>query len=109
MASLGRAGLGAAIGSASDNSGSGAATGAAVGGAVGGTAGAGEGLSDSITFQFKKELANLSFGDRVIFQGDIQQGFIYFKWKSYNQIRMNVFNITDNKVHELIFNISLNR
>jgi len=103
------AGLGAAIGSSSDNSGSGAATGAAIGGAVGGTAGVGEGLSDSITFQFKKELANLSFGDRVIFQGDIQQGFIYFKWKSYNQIRMNVFNITDNKVHELIFSISVNK
>ncbi|MFQ5483417.1 MAG: hypothetical protein ACE5ER_11750 [Nitrospinaceae bacterium] len=103
------AGLGAAIGSASGDSGSGAATGAAIGGAVGGTTGAGEGLSDSITLQFKKELANLFFGDRVIFQGDIQQGFIYLKWKNYNQIRMNVFNITENKMHELIFKVSLNR
>ena len=80
------AGLGAAIGSASDNSGSGARTGAALGAAVGGTSGAGVGLSDSITFQFKRELANLSFGDRVIFQGDIQQGFIYFKWQNYKSI-----------------------
>lgn len=100
------AGLGAAI---SDNSGSGAATGAAIGGAAGGTSGAASGMSDSITSRFKRELANLSFGDRVIFQGDIQQGFIYFKWQNYNQIRLNVFNITDNKMNELIFNISVAR
>jgi hypothetical protein len=103
------AGLGAAIGSASGNSDSGAGTGAALGAAVGGTSGAGAGLSDSITFQFKRELANLSFGDRVIFQGDIQQGFIYFKWQNYKKIRLNVFNITDNKMNELIFDISVNR
>ena len=87
----------------------GAGLGAAIGAAVGGTSGAGAGLSDSITFQFKRELANLSFGDRVIFQGDIQQGFIYFKWQNYKKIRVNVFNITDNKMNELIFDISVNR
>jgi len=103
------AAIGAAAGSAAGDTSSGAATGAAVGGAVGGTAGASAGLSDSITIKFKKELANLEFGDRVVFPGDIQQGFVYLKWKPYQTIRVKLFNITDNKIQQLKFNVSINR
>lgn len=103
------AAIGAAAGNAADDTSGGAGAGAAIGGAVGGTAGASAGLSDSITLKFKKELAALEFGDRVIFPGDIQQGFIYLKWKPYQTIRIKLFNITDNKIHEIKFNVSVNR
>jgi len=59
--------------------------------------------------KFKQELANLAFEDRVIFQGDIQQGFIYLKWQPYNKIRMKLFNITDNKYYDLLFDIAVMR
>ncbi|MFN3533177.1 MAG: hypothetical protein ACK41Q_11810 [Candidatus Brocadia sp.] len=47
----------------------------------------------------------MAFEDRVIFPGDIQQGFIYLKWAPYNKIRIKVLNITDNTIHEIIFDI----
>ncbi len=103
------AGLGAAIGSVGGNASQGAVTGAAVGGTVGAASGTAAGLSDSITVKFKQELANLAFEDRVIFQGDIQQGFIYLKWQPYNKIRMKLFNITDNKYYDLLFDIAVMR
>jgi hypothetical protein len=103
------AGLGAAAGNAAGNTSGGAASGAALGGAIGGTGGLSEGLSDSVAVEFKKQLAILAFGDRVIFPGDVQQGFIYLKWQPYTDIRVNVFDITGNQVHELHFPVLIAR
>ncbi len=103
------AGIGAGVGYAGGNASRGAATGAIIGGTTGAAAGTAEGLSDSFTVKFKQELANLAFEDRVIFPGDIQQGFIYLKWEYYNRIRMKVLNITDNKIQELMFDVSITR
>ena len=61
------------------------------------------------TVKFKQVLANLAFEDRVIFPGDIQQSFIYLKWDRYNKIRMKVLNITNNKIQELMFDVSVKR
>ena len=101
--------IGAGIGHASDNSSTGAESGATVGGTMGAVSGTAAGLSDSFTVQFKKELANLAFGDQVILPGDIKQGFIYMKWKNYSKIRVKIFNITSNKNKIREFNISVTR
>ncbi|NWH06914.1 hypothetical protein [Desulfobacter latus] len=79
------AAVGATAGHIADDTSQGAETGALIGGTVGATSGAGAGLSDSYTVKFKKELANLAFEDRVVYPGDIQQGFIYFKWQNYRK------------------------
>lgn len=103
------AAIGAGIGHASGDSSTGAASGAIIGGTVGATSGTAAGLSDSFTIQFKKELANLAFEDQVIFPADILQGFVYLKWKSYDKIRIKIFNITANKTEIREFNISVTR
>jgi len=108
------AAAGAAIGAAASgasggDAGSGAAAGAAIGGAVGAGSGAAAGLSDAITVQFKKELAAVAFEDRVVYPGDLQQGFIYFKWKPYTQVRVKVFNITTGETREMVFDVRLAR
>lgn len=88
------AAIGAAAGAAAGNTGRGAASGAAIGTAVGGTAGATEGASDRYTHQFRHELAAQDFGDRVIFRGDLHQGFIYFQRQPYRALRVKVTNVT---------------
>lgn len=103
------AAMGAGIGHASGDSSTGAESGAIIGGTVGATSGTAAGLSDSFTVRFKKELANLAFEDQVIFPGDIKQGFVYLKWKSYDRIRIKIFNITANKTENREFNISVTR
>lgn len=103
------AAIGAGIGHASGDSSTGAESGAIIGGTVGATSGTAAGLSDSFTVQFKKELANLAFEDQVIFPADIKQGFVYLKWKSYDKIRIKIFNITANKTEIREFNISVTR
>lgn len=100
--------VGAAVGAAVADS-EGAQAGALIGGTAGASSGAAAGLSDSYTVKFKKELANLAFENKVIYPGDIQQGFIYFKWKNYNKIRIKLFNITDNKIDAVQFNTSIGR
>lgn len=88
------AAIGAAAGQAAGDAGSGAASGAAIGGAVGASAGAAGGASDSYTHQFRHELASQDFGNRVIFGGDLQQGFIYFQFQPYSMLRVKVTNIS---------------
>lgn len=95
------AGIGAAAGGAAGNAGKGAAVGAAVGGTTGAAAGTASGLSDGITIEFKKQLASVAFEDKVIYPGDLKQGFIYLRWQNYTQLRLKVFNISDNKVSEV--------
>lgn len=99
------AGMGAGIGHASGNTSLGAESGAIMGSTAGAVSGAGAGLSDSFTAKFRLELSNLAFEDRVIYPSDIQQGFIYLAWKPYNKIRVKVLDITDNKAHDLMFDI----
>jgi hypothetical protein len=89
------AAIGAAVGSAGGDSGQGAAAGAAIGGAVGGTSGAAAGASDRYTHQFRHELAAQDFGDRVIFSGDLHQGFIYLQVQPYTVLRVKVTNISE--------------
>ncbi len=99
---------GAAIGGAAAG-GRGAAMGAAVGGAVGGVSGVAEGTSDIIAQRFKRELATQDFGDRVITPGNIEHGFVYLKWQPYTSVRIKVFDITTNKVHEVQLPIMVRR
>lgn len=96
------AAVGAGIGVAADDAGRGAASGAI----IGATAGAAGGASDSITLDFKKQLANLAFGNRVIYPADMQQGFIYFKNQPYTAIRIKIFDITDNTQRELVLELA---
>ncbi len=51
--------------------------------------------------RFKRELTALEFGNRVIRPGDIQHGFLYMKWDNYQAVRLNILDITDNKVYEV--------
>lgn len=108
VGALAGAAAGAAIGGAAGG-GEGAATGAAVGGAVGGVGGVAEGTSDTITSRFKRELAAQDFGDRVIAPGNIEHGFVYLTWQPYTSVRIKVFDITTNKVHEVQLPITIRR
>lgn len=108
MGALAGAAAGAAIGAAAGG-GEGAATGAAIGGAVGGAGGVAEGTSDTITHRYKRELAAQDFGDRVIAPGNIEHGFVYLKWQPYTSIRIKVFDITTNKVHEIQLPVTIRR
>lgn len=103
------AGIGVGVGHAAGDSAKGAQAGAIMGGTTGAAAGLEAGLSDSFTIEFKKQLATLAFEDRVVFPGDIQQGFIYVKWQPYTSIRMKIFNITENKFYEIKIPISISR
>lgn len=91
------AAVGAAAGSVAGDTGTGAGYGAAIGGSLGGVSGAVEGTSDRYTYQFRHELAVQDFGDRVIFSGDLQRGFIYFQVQPYTKLRVKVTNITKRK------------
>lgn len=95
------AGIGAGIGSATGNTGRGAATGAAVAGTYGTAAGAASGASDSITIQFRKELAELYFGDRVVYPGNFATGFVYLPLGNYKGLRIKILNITDSQTKEI--------
>ncbi|MBI3325183.1 MAG: hypothetical protein HYZ81_00560 [Nitrospinae bacterium] len=95
------AAIGAAAGGAVGDAGRGAASGAAIGGAVGATSGAAVGASDSHTQRFRHELAVQDFGDRVIFPGDLKQGFLYLKYAPYTALRLKVMNITERKTQEV--------
>jgi hypothetical protein len=68
---------------------------------VGATSGAASGASDRYTHQFRHELAVQDFGDRVIFPGDLVQGFIYFQSQPYRTLRVKVTNITERKTQEI--------
>lgn len=103
------AALGAGIGQATGYPSTGAESGAIIGGTVGATSGTSAGLSDSFTVQFKKELANIAFADQVIYPGDIKQGFVYLKWKTYDKIRVKIFDITANRSETQEFIISITR
>jgi len=103
------AAVGAGVGYAAGDTERGATSGAAIGGATGATAGAAAGLSDQWTAQFKQELAELAWGDRVIYPGDIVQGFVYLKWKPYCRIRLKLFNVTTNRSYEFTFPVSISR
>jgi len=101
------AGIGAGIGAATGNTGRGAATGAAVAGTTGTATGMAAGASDSITVQFRKELAELFFGDRVIRPGNFESGFIYLPLGNYVRIRIKILNITDSQIKEIQIPISI--
>lgn len=88
------AAIGAAAGGAAGQAGSGAATGAALGGAVGTTSGIAAGASYRYTHKFRHELAAQDFGNRVLFPGDLRQGFIYLQAQPYTGLRVKVTNIT---------------
>lgn len=108
VGALAGAAAGAAIGAAAGG-GEGAATGAAVGGAVGGVGGVAEGTSDAITQRFKRELAAQDLGDRVVAPGNIEHGFVYLTWQPYTSVRIKVFDITTNKVHEVQLPMTIRR
>lgn len=103
------AGVGAGVGYAAGDTGTGAGAGAIIGGTTGAAAGLNEGVSDRWTFEFKKQLTTHAFQDRVIYPGDIQQGFIYLRWNKYKKLRMKIFNISDNKIKEMIFSMHVER
>lgn len=93
--------VGAGVGVAADDAGQGAASGAIIGAAAGGSAGA----SDSLTMEFKKQLGNLAFGNRVIYPTDIEQGFVYFAHQEYRYMRIKIFNISQNAQREIVLEL----
>jgi len=95
------AGIGAGVGQAYGDAGTGAATGAAVGGTAGAAHGAAAGGSDWITIEFRRQLAATQFGDKVLFPGNLDQGFVFLRAGSYSKLRVLVRDITENKAHDL--------
>lgn len=102
-------GIGAGIGAAAGDTGTGAQAGAIIGGTAGAASGLAKGMSDRWTFEFKKQLTIHAFEDRVIYPGDIQQGFIYLRWQPYSQLRIKLFDITKNTTHEVVFPFYVSR
>jgi len=103
------AAIGAAAGGAAGDAGKGAAYGAAIGGAVGVTSGAVAGVSDRFAHQFRHELTIQDFGDRVIFPGDLVQGFSYFQLQPYRPLRVKVTNLTERKIQEIELPVTIHR
>ena len=95
------AGVGAGIGSAAGDTGTGAASGAAIGGTLGAAHGAGAGASDWITVDFRRQLAAAQFGDKVLFPGNLHQGYVFLPRSDFARIRLLVLDITDGRSREV--------
>ena len=84
---------GAAIGQAVDDSGGGAAIGAATGGVAGGVAGAGAG-ADATSHAIKKELRKVDWGNRVVYPGRTEHGFMFMKPNvAYEALEVLIYNV----------------
>jgi hypothetical protein len=68
---------------------------------VGVTGGVAAGTADHNTHQFRHELASQDFDDRVVFPGDLLQGFIYVQVQPYRVIQIKVTNITERVTQEI--------
>jgi hypothetical protein len=101
------AAIGAAVGGSGGNAGAGAATGAAIGSATGLASGAASGASDRYTHQFRHELAAQDFGQRVVYRGDLHQGFIYLQRQPYSALRVKIANISQRTAQVLEIPISV--
>jgi hypothetical protein len=94
------AAAGAAIGGAVDG-GSGAATGAAIGGATGGTVGGvsgAAGYADSVSRQIAVELRKVDWGNKVVYPGHIEHGFLFLKpGVPYESLEVLIYNVNERK------------
>ena len=84
---------GAALGAAVGDAGSGAALGAATGGTAGGLSGAAAG-ADSTSRAIKQELRKVDWGNRVIYPGRIEHGFLFLKsGVAYEALEVLIYNV----------------
>lgn len=93
------AAAGAAIGAAVDNPGGGAAFGAATGGTAGGFSGAAA-SADATTYAIKKELRKVDWGNRVVYPGHIEYGYLFMKTGVYYEaleVLLYNVNLRENK------------
>jgi outer membrane lipoprotein SlyB len=94
------AAAGAAIGGAVDGSsgaGQGAALGAATGGTAGGISGA-VGYADAVSRQIAVELRKVDWGNRVVYPGHIEHGFLFMKpGVAYEAIEVLIYNVNQRK------------
>ena len=90
------AAAGAAIGQAAGNdAGGGAAIGATAGGTAGGLSGA-SASADATAYAIKKELRKVDWGNRVIYPGRTEHGFMFMKPNvSYVALEVLIYNINE--------------
>jgi len=91
------AAAGAAIGGSVGDAGQGAAIGAATGGASTALTGAASG-ADASSRAIKKELRKVDWGDRVVYPGHTEQGFLFMKsGVQYNALEVLLYNVNKRK------------
>ena len=90
------AAAGAAIGqAAADDAGGGAAIGAATAGSVGGLSGA-SASADAAAHAIKKELRKVDWGNRVVYSGRTEHGFMFMKPNiSYRALEVLIYNVNE--------------
>ena len=96
------AAAGAAIGSTGGNAGDGAALGAATVGAAGAIKGAGA-AADATSHAIRKELRKVDWGNRVVYPGRIEHGFIFMKsGVAYDAIQVLLYNVNKRKNFRIV-------
>ena len=104
------AAVGAATGSvignvAYDDGGGGAAIGAATLGTAGGLTGA-DAAMDSTSRAIKKELRKVDWGDRVVYPGRIEHGFLFMKpGAPYEALDMSIYNVNERRNSRIVIRI----
>ena len=100
------AAAGAAIGQATaDDAGRGAAIGATTGGTTGGLSGA-SASADATAHAIKKELRKVDWGNRVIYPGRIEHGFMFMKPNvSYEALEVLIYNVNERENSRVIIPI----
>jgi hypothetical protein len=98
------AAAGAAIGGAADG-GSGAGQGAAIGAATVGTAGGVTGAvsnADAVSRQIASELRKIDWGNRVVYPGHIEHGFLFLKaGVAYEAVEVLIYNVNRRKYERI--------
>lgn len=83
----------------------GAAVGAATLGTAGGLAGAGAAM-DSTSRAIKKELRKVDWGDRVVYPGRIEHGFLFMKpGAPYEALDMSIYNVNERRNSRIVIRI----
>lgn len=91
------AAAGAAIGGAVDSPAAGAALGAATGGTAGGLSGA-SAAADATSRAIKSELRKVDWGNRVIYPGRIEHGFLFLKsGVAYEALEVLLYNVNQRR------------
>lgn len=99
------AAAGAAIGGAVGDAGAGAALGAAAGGTSGGVSGA-VSEADSTSRAIKQELRKVDWGNRVVYPGRIEHGFLFLKsGVAYEALEVLLYNVNERRNTRVAVNL----